>query len=62
MLMITNDGAGGIDATAAAAPDRQLHLNLAQGARALINSAADLAIRDSVADADVHGEPSNLHR
>src|SRR5580658_2382947 len=59
-LVITDDRASGVDATAAAATHRQLHLHIREAARALIDCATDLTISDSVADTDVHGEASNL--
>jgi hypothetical protein len=60
VLVIVNDLASGIDTSPAAAADGQLHLNLTQGARALVDGATDLTIRNSEADADVHGEAWTL--
>jgi hypothetical protein len=56
MLAIAYHFAGAILAPTAAAADRQLHLHIAQSARALLDSATNLAIGDAMANADVHGE------
>jgi hypothetical protein len=55
-LVFVNDLASAVDTTPAAAADGQLHLNLTEGTRALIDSATDLTIRDPEAYADVHGD------
>jgi hypothetical protein len=57
VLVLMDDFASGIDTSPAAAADGQLHLNLTKGARALVDGATDLTIRNSEADADIHGEP-----
>jgi hypothetical protein len=52
-----DDLAGGIGAAAAAAPDRQLALNLEERAGTMIHGFADLAITHCMADAYVHLKP-----
>lgn len=47
---------GSVHATATAAANRQMHLQLAHRVRTLIDGAADLAIGNPVAYADVHGD------
>jgi hypothetical protein len=54
-LAIAYHFSGAILAPTAAAADRQLHLHVAQAARALLDGASNLAIGDAVANADVHG-------
>jgi hypothetical protein len=44
-----------IFASAAAAGDWQAHLDVEQRRRTLIDSLADLAVADGMAQADVHG-------
>ena len=56
MLAIAYHFAGAILAPTAAAADRQLHLHITQGARALLDGATNLAIGDAVANANIHGE------
>jgi hypothetical protein len=56
LLVVADHRPGRIDAAATATPDRQLHLDLAQAARALIDCATDLTIGNPMADADVHGK------
>jgi hypothetical protein len=48
---------GGIDTTAAARPDGQMHLQLSDGSNAAIDDFADLPVGYGVTDADVHGVP-----
>lgn len=49
-------------ASAAAAGDRQAHLDLEQRAGALVHGFADLAVADGMAKANVHGGWSALNR
>jgi hypothetical protein len=58
MQVIVNDLVRAVDAATTAGPDRQLHLHFAKAARSLINGATNLTISDSVANADVHDEPT----
>jgi hypothetical protein len=44
-----------IFASAAAAGDRQAHLDIEQRRRTLIDGLADLAVADGMTEADVHG-------
>jgi hypothetical protein len=55
MLMLSNNGSSGILTAPTAGAYRQLHLNLTEAARTLINGPTDLAIGDSVTDTNVHG-------
>jgi hypothetical protein len=57
--VLRHDLAGGVFAAAAAAADGKLALHFEQGARAVIDGIANLAVTHCVADANVHGGPSS---
>ena len=58
--MVVDDLLCTVLAGSATTADRQFGLNLAQGARATVDSLADLPIGDGVTNADVHSGVSPL--
>jgi hypothetical protein len=54
LKMLRDHLAGGVFAAAAASPDGKLALHFEQGARAVIDGIADLAVTYCVANAHVH--------
>jgi len=54
LLMLADHSPGRIDAAPTAGAYRQLHLDVIQTCRPLIDCATDLTIGNAVADTDVH--------